>query len=602
MNKKKFLIYLDILGFKKLPELIAGKFNEDVIREKFLSEPLKENIKNTEKEGVEWREAISAIEGSDNYVLLVDGDIDKLLKVVGGLSTIKIPHKDYIFIPLEIAIDITEIEMIVKDPINLRKVIDFLNDDLINPYREIYREKYGEQSIIKQTFILFTDSAFAELSELHKKECIKYSYVRKNKKELSFYYLPFSTIERERNILDFLEKINQSKSDYSGALIDKIFSPPDEFDEIKERLEKDKIVFITGTAGYGKTYTAIKLLWDWYNKGYTPEWIAGREPKNREEVREKLANIDAILRQHHIIYFEDPFGKTEYEGGDGLKEKINHIINSVKNKGNVYVIITSRKDVFEEFEKRSYSVEEVHEFEEELNILKPSYGYEKRKNILEKWAEEKGCKWLENVRLKEVIFESLKFNEILPTPLSIHDFAEATVKIETEIELRQKIKAYSRAVEKAFADEIKGLYYSGRVDRVLFLSFIFVSENLDVDFIKQEYQKMKTETFEDFRKILKEEYRTKFGESKKYRRKILEFSHPSYSKALSYILEDAGCKKIFCDVLRELSQYDSAEIVGEVAGAIAHNYEKLPMDVTDLLFKLSDEDNKAGAVASPSIN
>lgn len=596
MNKKKFLVYLDILGFKKLAELMAGKFNEDVVREQFLSVPLKENIKNLEKEGVEWREGISAIEGSDNYVLLVDSDIDKLLKVVGELTTIKIFHEDYIFIPLEIAIDITEIEMIVQDPINMRKVIDFLNYDIINPYREMYREKYDEQSIIKDTFILFTGSAFAELSELHKKECIRYNYTRKNKKEFSFYYLPFSTIERERNILDFLDKINQSKSDYSGALIDKIFTPPDEFDKIKERLEKDKIVLITGTAGYGKTYTAIKLLWDWYNKGYHPEWIAGKEPKNREEVREKLANIDAILRPGHIIYFEDPFGKTEYEGRDDLKERINNIINSVKNKGDVYVIITSRKDVFEEFEKTSYSVEEVHELENELNILKPSYGYEKRKIILEKWAEEKRCEWLENEKLKEFIFDMLEFNKILPTPLSIHDFVEATVNIKNHIELSQKIEAYSRAVEKAFADEITGLYYSGRVDRVLFLSFIFVSENLDVDFIKQEYEKLKTDNFEYFVKILQEEYRTKIGESN--RKKILEFSHPSYSKALSYILEHAGCNKIFCDVLRDLSQYESAMIVAEVAGAIAHNYEKLPADITELLFKLSEEDNNAGAVGN----
>ncbi len=109
MNEKKFLIYLDILGFKKLPGLIAGKFNEDAIREKFLSEPLKENIKIIEKEGVEWRKGISAIEGSDNYVLLVDYDINKLLKVIDMLSTIRILHEDYSFIPLEIAVDIAEI-------------------------------------------------------------------------------------------------------------------------------------------------------------------------------------------------------------------------------------------------------------------------------------------------------------------------------------------------------------------------------------------------------------------------------------------------------------------------------------------------------------
>ncbi len=471
-----------------------------------------------------------------------------------------------------------------------------------SPYREIYREKYGEQLIVKETFILFTYSAFAELNEIHKKECIIHNYSRIGKKDFSFYYFPFSIIEREKNILKFLEKINQSKSDYSGALIDKIFVPPDEFDEIKERLEKDRIIFITGTAGYGKTYTAIKLLWDWYNKGYIPEWIEGKEPKNREVVREKLANIDAILKPHHIIYFEDPFGKTEYERRDDLKERINNIISSVKNKSDVYIIITSRTDIFNEFEKSSYSVEEVHEFEKELNILKPSYGYEKRKTILERWAEEKGCEWLRDERQKEIILDLLKSKEFLPTPLSIHDFVEATVKTKGEKDIRQKIEAYSNAVEKAFADEIKGLYYSGRADRVLFLSFIFVSEHLEIDFVKEEYEKLKMEAFEDFGKILKEEYRVKIGDSRHSRKKILEFSHPSYSKALSYILEHTGCKNMFCDVLRGFSQYSSTEIVGDVAGAIAYNFDKLPPDVQNLLFTISEEDKNAGAVANAISN
>lgn len=207
MKEKKFLIYLDILGFKNLAEEIARKtkFNEDIIREKFLSEPLKQKIEKIGKDGVEWRKGISAIEGSDDYVLLVDDDFDKLFKVIGELSMIKIPHEDYNFIPLEIAVDIKEIEMIVKDPINLRKVIDFLKNDIINPYRTIYKKKHGKQSEIKETFILFTDAALSKLGEHHKKECIKYNYLKNNKKKHSLYYLPSSIIEREIKIRDFLD-------------------------------------------------------------------------------------------------------------------------------------------------------------------------------------------------------------------------------------------------------------------------------------------------------------------------------------------------------------------------------------------------------------
>lgn len=423
-----------------------------------------------------------------------------------------------------------------------------------------------------------------------------YSYYLVNlRKAKEFLSSPVSFIKREIKISDFLKEIGQSGGDFSGILIDKIFVPPDEFEKTKEKLKDNKIVFITGTTGYGKTYTAIRLLWERYNEGYVPRWIAGKEQEDRKLERELLANIDAVLKPNHIIYFEDPFGKTKYERRDDLKERINFIIDAVKNKENVYVILTSRKDVFEEFERESYSVEEIKEFEEELNILKPSYSYEKRKQILEKWAEEKECVWMEDEELKKTVFESLEDKERLPTPLSIHDFAEATVKVKEERVLRQKIGVYSGAVEKAFADEIKGLCDYGRKDRVLFLSLLFVSQHLEVDFVKRVYEKLKQEGSESFERILKEEYRVKVGESLLDRKRTLGFSHPLYSNAIPYILDHAGCKNIFSEVLKELSQYDA--VVGHVAWAVVENFDKLPEDARNLLFKLAEKDEAAEAVA-----
>lgn len=592
MKEKKYLIYLDILGFKDLAEEIAGKFKDDPIRQKFLSEPLKEKIETIEKDKIEWTKGISAITGSDDYVLLLDDDIDRMFKVIGEVSMIQIPHEDYDFIPLEIAIDIKEFEMgvKVKDSINRSEVIDFLKNDIINPYRKLYKEKHGEQSIIKETFIVLANAAFSELKGHHKKECTKHAY--KNKE---FYSLPLSVIERERKISEFLEKIGQSRGDLTGALIDKIFIPPDEFEEIKSKLNKNRLVFITGTAGYGKTYTAIRLLWEKYNEGYVPRWVAGKEPDDRKVVRGRLANIEPELKPKHIIYFEDPFGKTKYEIRDDLKERINSIVSSVRNKADVYVVITSRKDVFEAFEKECYSVEEIKKFEEELNILKPSYGYEKRVKILEKWANEKECAWLKEKNLKDIVFESLKYEERLPTPLSIHDFVVATVKIKEERELRKKLDSHSEAAEMAFADEIKGLYDFGRKDRVLFLSIIFVSNFFQVDFVKQRYDELKEDGFEDFERILKEEYRVKAGKSW-FGKRRLGFSHPSYSNALSYILDHAGCNHVFMQVLKELSQYNNS--AGAVARVVGENFDKLPEDVRNkLLLKLSEKDKAAGDVA-----
>ena len=64
-----------------------------------------------------------------------------------------------------------------------------------------------------------------------------------------------------------------------------------------------------------------------------------------------------------------------------------------------------------------------------MNIKKPSYDYERRKDILLKWAENENCRWLRNERLKNLVLRYMKDKENLPTPLAIHDFVIATIDI-----------------------------------------------------------------------------------------------------------------------------------------------------------------------------
>ena len=42
--------------------------------------------------------------------------------------------------------------------------------------------------------------------------------------------------------------------------------------------------------------------------------------------RDKLAYIETQLKSNQIIYFEDPFGKTEYEMHDNLKKESNILL------------------------------------------------------------------------------------------------------------------------------------------------------------------------------------------------------------------------------------------------------------------------------------
>ncbi len=608
---KKLLIYLDILGFEELAEEIEKNENipSERVRKDFFIDPLKREIKKLKNDG----KIVGGKPIADDWILVTDGfenlfeSISKILRIkIDIIKYINNPKKSYGNVQFEIAIGSYEFnewatldgdEIICGD-----NTIKYLKTYLIKEYQNFYKTRNSER--ITESFVIASDSFIDELNLGMKRHFVEaeLTYFEKTEKKTKRYYLlNKENIQKEGKISEFLKKISQTRSDFSGALINRLYVLPDEFDEIKEKLKNDRIVFITGTTGYGKTYTAIRLLWEWYNNGYTPKWIVGKEEKQRENVRDKLANIDAELKPHHIIYFEDPFGRTRYERRDDLKEKINSIITSIKNKEDVYAIITSRRDVFEQFEKESYSVEGIKKFEQQLNILKPSYSFWKRIKILEKWAEEKECEWLNYEKLKKFVFGSLEDEKILPTPLNIHDFVIATSKIKNEKELKEELNKYSEEGEKAFADEIKGLYYSGRKDRVLFLSFIFISQSFEVDFIKKQYEDMNYENYEGLEKILHEEHRVKKTVLRKppsrYNRFIVfAFSHPSYFKALPYILDDSGCRKIFCDVLRKLA--DIEEAVRYVIRAIAENFDKLPRNVTnELLLKLADREEAAKYVA-----
>ena len=585
MSENRFFIYLDILGFEEIPRDIAGNLDENKIRESFFSIPLKKVIENLSKNGILTQKGISKIEGSDDYILLIE-NLDNLIKSLKEITSIKLSKK-YKFIPFEIAIEYKSIECNVENPINQNEVISFLKNDIITPYRKLINQP------IKDTVILLTESAFIQLKSYQQNKCTRHTISKINnkgiKKEDFIYSLPTGVVDREYEISVFFNILQQPKSDYSGGLIDEVYIPPDEFDSIKTKLGKEKIVFITGSPGCGKTYTAIKLLWEYCKKGYTPRWIAGAEGQHREAARKTIANIESELNPHYIIYFEDPFGKSEYERRDDLKDRINSIINVIKNYHDVFVIVTSRKDIFEKFEKECYSVDDIKKFEEELNIIKPSYSFEKRKEILNKWAEIKQCDWLKNNYLKSRITNLLRDQTILPTPLNIYNFVEATQRINDEKIILSDLERYSNPAEKAFADEIISLYLFGRKDRVIFLSLIMIFRFGQKKVIERQFNNFKEESYDFFENIIKEEYRVKCdGYS-------IQFSHPSYINAFPYLLQHPGCKNLICELIKELSK--NKKFVYQVSDCIILNFNEFPENIRNILFSLSKNNDTADIIA-----
>ena len=578
MNQKKYLIYLDILGFKGLAEEIESKkgIEQRTVREKFI-DVIKERVGIIEAKG----KIIGKKYGQSDDWLLVTDALDKVFNCILEILNHNTGYKNYEKIPLEIAIGIGEYDRWAgfdgKDLIIEESTIKFYKTNIIGYYHKWYKKTHSHQSP-KSSFIVLTESTYHELEPLDKKICQKIEYKKDgNKKQvIAFFVADVDKVQQRGRVFEFLEKIEYAGNKWYGR-IDEVYVPPLEYEDIARTLKEKRIVFITGTQEYGKTYSAVRLLWEYYNQGYEPKWIKGGELTERIEVRKKLENIRAELKPRHIIYFEDPFGKTRYEKRVGLEREIGTIIDSAKRVEDVYIIVTSREEVFKEFEKEKLSAKNLKDFENKLNIKKPSYGYGKRKEILLNWAEEENCKWLGNKKLKELVLESIEDKKILPTPLSIRDFAVATAKIEKENELKEKIIEKSKETAKAFAQEIKNM----TDDKILFLSFPFIYP-FRVEEIRETYQKLVKElNLKDaweFDRVLNWFKDDKI--EKNFDR--IRFSHSSYSEALEHLLVEDGYvtrinKHIFSQVLLKLCENT---LTGPHAGfAIAVNFNKLSEDV-----------------------
>lgn len=214
-------------------------------------------------------------------------------------------------------------------------------------------------------------------------------------------------------------------------------------------------MFITGTPEYGKTYTAIKLLWAHFLKGRTPVWIRAQDSP------EKLADLESKLQHNHVYYFEDPFGEESYVQSKELVRRIGTLIDSIRALQDVYVIITSREEIFERFKKEQFSLKQLEFFESVLSIKKPSYNSEKRRQTLLDWAEAKGCKWLSNTTVRNYVIQLIANNNYLPTPLSIHDFVMSTINIDNKTELFYKV--FERTRETAYFFTFQGSQYFFRL-------------------------------------------------------------------------------------------------------------------------------------------
>ncbi len=596
MIKEHFLIWIDILGFGNLAKELSRKtrMEERKIRNDFI-QVLSKKIDLVEKMGF----IVGKNYGEKDDWLLVTGSMNSAFKAICEILDHNTGYEDLKCIPLEIGIGVAEYDRWARfsgtELVTESSTIDILKTNIIRQYHEWYNRNHKGKTI-KWSFLVFTETAHDRLEPLDKGMCRKIGGKRRKKGDHDIAYIipHVERIKRKGKIFGFLRRIQHPESRLYDR-IDQIYVPPMEYEEIRQTLEKDKIVFIVGTPEYGKTYTAVRLLWEYYNKGFEPVWIRGEEARQRVGVRERLREIERELKPGSIVYFEDPFGLLTYEGREILEREIGTIVDSILSVDNVRVIVTSREEVFKKFREEQSSFVGLEKFQKNLSIKKHSYSRRQRKEILILWAKSKGCRWLLHKKSRMMIEKSLENEGTLPTPLSIKDFVIATVNMTKISELRKKIEEKSMESTKSFAKEIVKM----PDDKVLFLSLPLLSP-LPVVFAASEYERILKEIGAkdplNFREVLKWFEDDKVTVVADW----LEFSHFSYLQAVRYLaFEDREQSKVYSNLRRLVPSLTRADsyVARSVVYAVADDFDKLPEDIGNLLIDLAKRESVAGDVA-----
>ncbi len=589
MADRKYLIHLDLLGFQNLASKIT--------KTKGISErAVREHLHTTINRRIDilYEKSIIAKKhsGSDDWLLWAN-DLNMVFKTLYVLDNHSTDLDSLEKIPLEIAIGSAEYDRFEElDAQRLfyeNSTIEVLKLNIPYAFRSHVKKETGKS--IKKTFIVLTEQVYLDFEPFDKKVCYKIST-----EKFTFYAGDYDKLLVRGKMIDFLECIEEPNSRYYDR-INEVYVPPIEFDTIKQSLRDQRIVFITGTPEYGKTFTAVRLLWDFFNEGFEPRWLKGGDELERSKVSRRLKYIENELKPHHIVYFEDPFGKSRYEKREDLEREIGIILSCIEELKDTLVVITSREEIFKQFEKEAILARSLKDFEKKLNIKKPSYDSDSRIAILINWAKSRGCKWLSHQKLVSMLKKAVQHKTVLPTPLSIKDFVLSTVNIQNKTGLETELTKKSQSTANSFAQE----FLSMRNDKKLFLSFPLVG-HLPLYFVMEHYRNLVlrfkwTEALE-FQECLDWFVNDKLKVIDSTRGMVLSFSHPSYEESLDFLIHDKAYQKnIFVPLLNWLFQLEINLTVGHISWIVARYYKDLPQTTRNLLFEAAKKKEAGRKVA-----
>lgn len=390
----------------------------------------------------------------------------------------------------------------------------------------------------------------------------------------------------------FQKTISTSEEKY--LYIDQYYVKPREYDEMLALLDRENVLVITGDPGIGKTYTAIRIMLDYYQRGLNPVWFFGMDKEDRDEQKEHMLNFEP--HENDIVYLEDPFGRTVFENKEVLKTLFANWVERFR-ACKAKLIITSRAEVFKQFEKEVLSGDKLEAYQRELNIRKPSYEIKDLQRIARLYINSYAS-WAENKELKDIVYKGIELGELI-SPLMIYNLVKSHSR-DTNAELLHKAisEAKKRDLVSQFAEEIRALSFPAKT----LLYLVLLSGKKNIAIIRELFDKVQIRLFEKakfegssfaFELNGQEGYRIqRLGE----KIPVYRFSHPTYEEALINLsLKDSSCALVTETCLTELLKYDSSistEIFRRFILRYPHFLANQMMNVLDVDFEVLSESTK----------
>jgi hypothetical protein len=373
-------------------------------------------------------------------------------------------------------------------------------------------------------------------------------YVEKDSKEMSTSSSILS-IEGFLRSIGYGHELEVPRSRFRN--LPTLYVKPTEYNDICSKLEREHVVFIIGEPHLGKTYTALYLLWEYYQKGY--ETLHIRHDRLVTLLHEHNGDMKKLLfaseNELRIIHFDDPFGETMERRTDAFAKELDTFLHLARGYEHLRIIVTSRLNIFRESMALAHNRAKVEELEKDIRVH-TSYRRDILLDILHRYIQFYKPLWAGDEKIIATLNDQLP--DLLPAPHNIEFFVRTSERLDSLEDVLHHVEN-SKEMIKALGEWMSSL----PVHEQFFLTWLEICSTTSILFPNTSASKMNFESAyrETLAYLFKRNYIagipiSPFSRAKdKFDMILLEnrdndvesskfdFVHPSYHEAFWYAIQ-----------------------------------------------------------------